>query len=114
MWRLRSTNWCGGTTIWRGGLRTCGGTFDAAHSPREVEELEKRISAPDFWNNQAEAQKVLQRQRRLEEDRQLRDSLKRRSEDLGGVVEWANAGEDVTAGFSRALDDLEEEVEAAE
>ena len=114
MWRLRSTNWYGGTTISRGGQRIFGGIFDASHSPQEVEEIEKRLSAPDFWNNQAEAQKVLQRQRRLEEDSQLRDSLKRRGEDLSVLVEWANAGEDVTNDFARALDELQVEVEAAE
>jgi peptide chain release factor 2 len=107
-------NWYGGTRISPGGRRICGGIFDASHSPQEVEEIEKRISAPDFWNNQAEAQKVLQRQRRLEEDSQLRDSLKRRGDDLAVLVEWANAGEDVTSDFVRALDELQLEVEAAE
>ena len=111
---MRSTNWCGGTRISRGGPQSCGGIFDASHSPQEIEEIEKRISAPDFWNNQAEAQKILQRQRRLEEDGRLRDSLKRRSEDLSVLLEWANAGEDVTGDFLRALDELQGEVDAAE
>ena len=30
--------------------------------------IEARASAPDFWSNQAEAQKTLQRRRRVEED----------------------------------------------
>ena len=107
-------NWCGGTRIFRGAPWISGGIFDASHSPQEVEDIEKRISAPDFWSNQAEAQKVLQRQRRLEEDSQLRDSLKRRADDLAVLVEWASAGEDVTADFARALDELQGEVEAAE
>jgi len=72
------------------------------------------MSAADFWNNQAEAQKVLQRQRRLEEDRNLRDSLRRRGDDLAVLVEWASAGEDVTSDLARGLDELESEVEAAE
>jgi peptide chain release factor 2 len=107
-------NWCGGTKIFRGAPQISGGIFDASHSPQEVEDIEKRISAPDFWSNQAEAQKVLQRQRRLEEDSRLRDSLKRRAEDLTVLVEWANAGEDVTTDFARALDELQGEVDAAE
>jgi peptide chain release factor 2 len=114
VWRLRSTNWCGGTRISRGARRTCGGIFDASHSPQEIEEIERRISAPDFWNNQAEAQKVLQRQRRLEDDSRLRDSLKRRGDDLAVLLEWAGAGEDVTADLARALDELQVEVDAAE
>jgi peptide chain release factor 2 len=111
---LRSTNWCGGTTISHDGRRISGGIFDASHSPQEIEDIEKRISAPDFWNNQAEAQKLLQRQRRLAEDSQLRESLKRRSDDLSVLLEWANAGEDVTGDFGRGLDELQLEVEAAE
>jgi peptide chain release factor 2 len=114
VWQLRSTNWYGDTTICRGAPWISGGIFDASHSQQEVEDIEKRISAPDFWNNQAEAQKVLQRQRRLEEDSRLRDSLKRRADDLAVLAEWANAGEDVTADFARALDELHGEVEAAE
>jgi peptide chain release factor 2 len=93
---------------------SCGGTFDASHSPQELAELEGRISAPDFWNNQAEAQKILQRQRRLQEDSTLRDTLKRRADDLAVLVEWAGAGEDVASDLARGLDELEQEVEAAE
>src|SRR5687767_7480894 len=96
------------------GRRTSGGIFDASHSPQELTELETRISSPEFWNNQAEAQKALQRQRRLQEDVTLRESLKRRSGDLTVLVEWASAGEDVGADLARALDELEREVEAAE
>jgi peptide chain release factor 2 len=111
---LRSTNWCGGTRTWNSGRQISGGIFDAAHSSQELAELEKRLGEPDFWNNQAEAQKVLQRQRRLDEDNKLRDSLKRRSDDLAVLVEWANAGEDVAGDLMRSLDELESEVEAAE
>ena len=64
------------------------------------------MAAPDFWSNQAEAQKVMQRRRRLEEDRTLRESLKRRAGDLGVLIEWAGAGEDVDADLERALDEL--------
>jgi peptide chain release factor 2 len=79
-----------------------------------VTEIEKRIAAPDFWKDQAEAQKVMQRRRRLEEDATLLVSLKRRGDDLGVLVEWASAGENVGGDLVRALDELEREVEAAE
>ena len=69
---------------------------------------------PDFWNNQAEAQKVMQRRRRLEDDQALRQSLRRRADDLGVLIEWANAGEDVSADLERGLDELQQEVDAAE
>jgi peptide chain release factor 2 len=96
------------------GPRICGGIFEAANTSQELAELERRISLPEFWDNQAEAQKVLQRQRRLQDDNTLRESLKRRSDDLAVLVEWANAGEDVAADLARGLDELEQEVEAAE
>ena len=76
--------------------------------------MEKRIGEPDFWSNQAEAQKVMQRRRRLEEDQALWQSLRRRADDLGVLIEWANAGEDVGADLARGLDELQEEVNAAE
>ena len=46
--------------------------------PTNSPTLEARIAAPDFWKDQAEAQKALQRRRRLSEDVELRDSLGRR------------------------------------
>jgi peptide chain release factor 2 len=56
----------------------------------------------------------MQRRRRIEDDIALRESLRRRVDDLGVFVEWANSGEDVGADLQRALDDLQREVEAAE
>ncbi len=69
---------------------------------------------PDFWKDQAAAQRVLQRQRRLKDDRVLIDSLQQRSEDLSVLVDWAEQGEPVDDDLNRALDELNAEVEAAE
>ena len=60
----------------------------------ELTRLEARAAAPDFWKDQAEAQKVLQRRRRLEAgSRPQSTSLKKQSDDLAVLVEWAQAGE---------------------
>jgi peptide chain release factor 2 len=56
----------------------------------------------------------MQRRRRLQDDQSLRDSLKRRSDDLGVLIEFADAGEDVTADLERDLHAYEQEIEAAE
>ena len=56
----------------------------------------------------------MQKRRRLDEDRALRESLKRRIDDLAVLLEWANAGEEVEADFARGLDELQQEVETAE
>jgi peptide chain release factor 2 len=79
-----------------------------------VEKLEARAAEPDFWKDQAEAQRVLQRRRRLEADREVVESLRKKEEDLAVVVEWARQGEDVTGDLADALDQLAGAVEAAE
>jgi peptide chain release factor 2 len=56
----------------------------------------------------------LQRRRRLEQDRDLMVSLRKRSDDLAVLVEWAEAGEPVDAEFAQALDTLDQEVQAGE
>src|ERR1044072_7888558 len=91
-----------------------GGIFEAARLDTQLAEIERAIAEPSFWNNQAEAQKVMQRRRRVEDDLTLLRSLQRRSDDLSVLVEWAAGGEDVTADFSKGLQELRQEVEAAE
>ena len=101
-------------TIWRAAPRTCGAIFDAAKPAEELSKIESRVADPDFWKDQAGAQKLLQRRRRLEEDRDLSDALRRRAEDLAVLVEWAEAGEPVGDDLARALDDLSAQVDAGE
>jgi peptide chain release factor 2 len=57
---------------------------------------------------------VLQRRRRLEQDRDLIESLRKKSDDLAVLVEWSEAGEAVDAEFAEGLDRLDQEVQAAE
>src|SRR5215208_2328068 len=56
----------------------------------------------------------MQRRRRLEEDRELRESLRTRTEDLAVLVEWAEAGEPVLDDLARGLDELAAVVDAGE
>jgi peptide chain release factor 2 len=95
-------------------LQICGAIFEAARPDEELTRLENKAASPDFWKDQAEAQKVLQRRRRLEQDRDLMRSLKARSDDLAVLVEWAEAGEPVDTEFAQALDTLDQEVQAGE
>ena len=57
---------------------------------------------------------MLQRRRRLEQDRELAASLKKRCDDLGVLVEWAAAGEPVDAEFAQGVESLDQEVQAGE
>jgi peptide chain release factor 2 len=97
-----------------GARRNSGGIFEGARLDEQLADIEQRINAPTFWSNQEAAQKVMQRRRRLDEDRTLLVSLRTRTDDLGVLVEWANAGEDVLGDLERGLDELRQEVESAE
>jgi peptide chain release factor 2 len=95
-------------------LSICGAIFEAAHPADELNRLEARAAAPDFWKDQAEAQRVLQRRRRLEQDRELAASLRKRTDDLGVLFEWAAAGEAVDGELAQAVESLDQEVQAGE
>ncbi|HEU4939580.1 MAG TPA: peptide chain release factor 2 [Vicinamibacterales bacterium] len=88
--------------------------LDTPRSAEELSVIEQRVSDPDFWKDQASAQKLLQRRRRLEEDRDLSESLRRRADDLAVLVEWAEAGEPVAEDLAKGLDDLSSAVDAGE
>jgi peptide chain release factor 2 len=92
----------------------CGAIFEAARPDEELTRLENKAAAPDFWKDQAGAQTMMQRRRRLEQDRDLLQSLKKKSDDLAVLVEWAAAGEAVDDEFSGALETLDLEVQAGE
>ena len=111
---MHSTIRYGDTKTWAGVRRHCGGIFEAARLDEQLAEIEQTIAAPGFWNDQAGAQKVMQRRRRVDDDRALLASLRRRADDLSVLFEWANAGEDVIADVDRGLNELQQEVEAAE
>jgi peptide chain release factor 2 len=92
----------------------CGAIFDAARHAEELAGIERRVSEPDFWKDQSAAQKLLQRRRRLEEDRDLSESLRSRTEDLGVLAEWAEGGEPVLEELERGLDELSGVVDTGE
>ena len=57
---------------------------------------------------------MLQRRRRLEEDRDLSASLRTRADDLAVLVEWLESGEPVLDDLARGLDELSTIVDAGE
>jgi peptide chain release factor 2 len=72
------------------------------------------MSDPAFWIDQAGAQKVMQRRKRVESDLALLKSLRSQEDDAKVLVEWLEAGEDVAKDLPQALDALEATIEAAE
>ena len=93
---------------------SCGGGFDEARLNRELGELEAQMSAPEFWGNQANAQAVTQKRRRLDEDRQLAEALRRQTDDVAVLLEWARAGEAVGDDLTAGLEGFQRDVEAGE
>jgi len=113
-WHWNSTISSGGIRNSRSGPPSSGAIFEAANPRGDVEALEARISQPDFWNDQAEAQRTLQRRKRLQDEVDQIDSLRQQQDDLGVLVEWGQGGEDVVNDLAAGLDRLEAEVDAAE
>jgi peptide chain release factor 2 len=91
-----------------------GGGFDEARLSRELTDLESQVASPDFWKDQASAQKTLQRRRRLEDDRSLAESLRKQTDDLAVLLDWAKQGEDVAADLEKALDVYNRDVQSGE
>ena len=80
----------------------------------ELAQIEARASAPDFWNNQIEAQKILQRRRRVEEEVELIAALRAKTDDLGVLLDWAGQGEDVAGELSDGIEQFAGLVEGGE
>jgi len=72
------------------------------------------MADPGFWGDQARAQKVLQRRKRVEEDLGLLKRLRGQEDDAKVLADWLESGEDVGGDFAAALDALETTAEAAE
>jgi peptide chain release factor 2 len=96
------------------GPRTFAAIFEEAALRRELDELEEGMAAPDFWKDQAAAQKVLQRRKRVEADLELLKRLRTQEDDTRVLAEWLASGEDVASDLAAALGSLEETLEKAE
>ena len=88
--------------------------FEAAKPDEELARIEAKASAPEFWKDQAEAQKILQRRKGIEQDRDLIHSLRKQDDDLAVLAEWVAAGEPVEDDFARGLDAFDQDVQAGE
>jgi peptide chain release factor 2 len=72
------------------------------------------MGEPDFWKDQEAAQKLLQRRKRIESDITFLRNLKRQEDDARVLLEWQQAGEEVTSDLTSALGTLEALIESAE
>ena len=99
---------------WPNAPLTSGGGFDEARLNRELGQIEAQVSEPDFWKDQDRAQQILQRRRRLDDDRTIATSVRTQTEDLAVLIEWGRQGENVSADLGAGLTKLAESIEAGE
>ena len=91
-------------------MSSCGAIFDAPRQRAALESLEKKTSAPDFWQNQEQAQKILQERKGVEGRLAADEKLARLLSDIETYVHLAHEETDVAqresvlAEISRELD----------
>lgn len=91
-----------------------GGFFDAPKKRSELDELEKKISEPDFWNDQEKAQKTVQQRSRIEKALQRQESFETGVSDAEVLFEFAATDENSVAELIELINRLEKEVSEAE
>ena len=103
-----------GTANWLNAPLNSGGGFDEARLNRELGQIEAQVSEPDFWKDQERAQQILQRRRRLDDDRAIAASVRAQTDDLAVLIEWGRQGENVSADLGAGLTKFAEAIEAGE
>jgi peptide chain release factor 2 len=90
--------------------RPYGGIFDIAGKEVRLDELDKLINEPNFWNDSANARKVSQESARL---RKSVDGFKRLESDLQGLLElWPEMSAAERADMQEELESLGSQLEA--
>ncbi|MDD5543463.1 MAG: peptide chain release factor 2 [Acidobacteriia bacterium] len=81
--------------------------LDAPVKQREIEALEKLTHQPDFWNDQKNSQRILQKRKWLENQVETDSRLGRSVEDISAYFELAREGESVEGDIQAELGRLE-------
>jgi peptide chain release factor 2 len=119
----RQRSWYSCTKIFHGGpsvspteFLICGGLFDGEEKRAEISALEAQVARPDFWSDQAEAQKTLRHLAALKEPLARLEELVKRAEDLLVLVELADEADDNATRAEADADasDLEQELRKME
>jgi len=91
-----------------------GGFFDVPAKRLELDKIESRASAPDFWSNQEAAQQLLQNRSRLERTIKRQEQFETEISDSGVLFEFAEQDEASLQELRVLLARLEHEVGQAE
>jgi peptide chain release factor 2 len=89
-------------------------TFDEAALKDSLAKVEQKLADPTVWSDPARGQSLSRERSRLQRDLDLIQHLNDREEEVRTLIEWAKEGESVDEDLQKHLDQLEEEIEAAE
>ena len=89
----------------------CGAIFDAASARKQIAALEEKTNDPNFWQDQAAAQAVLQQRKLLEARTNAEETLARRVSDLDTYFHLVEEEKD-DAQRASILEDLSKELGA--
>jgi peptide chain release factor 2 len=95
-------------------LINSGGFFDVPARREELKKIEQQASAPDFWNDQEAAQKLLQVRSRLEKKIERQELFQSQIADAEVLFEFAEQDETSINELRPLLDLLEHELSQAE
>ncbi|HEY2974231.1 MAG TPA: peptide chain release factor 2 [Pyrinomonadaceae bacterium] len=91
-----------------------GGFFDVAAGREELKRIEGEASSPDFWSDQAAAQKLLQKRTVLEKKIQRQEQFESEIADAGVLFEFAEEDEESLKELRTLVERLEHEISIAE
>jgi peptide chain release factor 2 len=75
-----------------------------------LNEVEREISAPGFWDNPEAAQNVNRKRSRLEKRLETGEAIEKKSEELDVLLELEKEGENVSGDIAQLLDQLDREI----
>jgi peptide chain release factor 2 len=96
------------------GSKASGAIFDLASARKSLDEIEREMSAPGFWDRPESAQEVGRKRARVEKRIQTGESIERKSEELDVLLELQREGEQVDADIEKLVDQLESEITSIE
>jgi len=94
--------------------RNSGGFFDVPARREELNRIEARASAPDFWNDQEAAQRLLQNRSSLEKKIDRQEHFESQLADAGVLFEFAEEDESSIKELQSLLARLEHDLSQAE
>ncbi|HJW93871.1 MAG TPA: peptide chain release factor 2 [Thermoanaerobaculia bacterium] len=98
----------------RSRLRSVRSYLDVASARKTLDEIEREMAAPGFWDNQEKAQDVGRKRSRVEKRIQAGEAIDSQSEELDVLLELQREGEAVDDDIESLVDRLEREVNAIE